>query len=326
VSEALQVVTRTNALSPFATHVWRSITQQLPLMSSLHSAINHNPRPRDFQRRLDPSRTAIWDLDWNRTFADCFLIKDRSTADHLVPVAQRVQSDGSLSVIDLAIGILQSGSVGSASTSPHACVRKTNLVILHLLTATGQGHHLEYDEQAKQFELRLIDLLHDLSAVDQSISSQQFMLFHDGSGYRFRPFGAMGAYRFDDDRLPDGTLWIARGDAIQPFTFFEEGAILELEELINRSAPERAFQEFFEAHSEFLLGLGPWKRAHSQLIIHGDDGRLIPDFFLERLDSNFVDICDLKRSNAELIRSQRNRNRFRDAIMEGVAQLDVYRS
>jgi len=73
--------------------------------------------------------------------------------------------------------------------------------------------------------------------------------------------------------------------------------------------------------------LGPYQNIHPQLVLHTDEGqRLIPDFFLERIDSDLSDICDLKRPTAELVRKQRHRTRFRDAVMEGVAQLDHYRN
>ena len=69
-----------------------------------------------------------------------------------------------------------------------------------------------------------------------------------------------------------------------------------------------------------------YSKLHPQVIIHEDSGsRLIPDFFLEKIDSDFCDICDLKRPTVELIRNQKNRTRFRATVMEAVAQLDNYR-
>jgi hypothetical protein len=101
----------------------------------------------------------------------------------------------------------------------------------------------------------------------------------------------------------------------------------ELEELINDQAPELKFQAFFEAHPEFLLALGEYGGLHSQLVVHEDQGgRFVPDFFLEKLDSGFADICDLKRANERLVRVQRRRTRFRDCVAEAIAQLDYYRN
>jgi hypothetical protein len=163
--------------------------------------------------------------------------------------------------------------------------------------------------------------------VDYSYCDQQWIMFHDGKQVRVRPFGAWGINQFGEAPLPDGSLWIARGDVIQPPTRFAEDKIQRLEYLINNDALERDFQAFFETNPEFLLALGQYKGIHPQLVLHEDDGGpLIPDFFLERLSSDFCDIVDLKRANVRLSRNQKSRHRFRDTIMEGVAQLEHYRN
>jgi antiviral defense system Shedu protein SduA len=74
------------------------------------------------------------------------------------------------------------------------------------------------------------------------------------------------------------------------------------------------------------LSLGNYAALHPQIVLHEDGGsRLIPDFFLEKMNSDFCDICDLKRPAQDLVRHQRHRTRFRDAVMEGIAQLAIYR-
>ena len=104
---------------------------------------------------------------------------------------------------------------------------------------------------------------------------------------------------------------------MQPPTRFATEALDELEYLINSSSKEEAFQKFFEVNPEFLLALGDYRSIHSQLVLHEDDGRrLVPDFFLEKMAGRFADIVDLKRANVELVRLQRNRVRFRDAVQE----------
>jgi hypothetical protein len=126
-----------------------------------------------------------------------------------------------------------------------------------------------------------------------------------------------------------GTGWLARGNAIQvpvEGSPFGTDALRELESLINSSASEPDFQRFFETHPEFLVALGPYATAHPQLILRREDGsKLIPDIFLERLDTDFCDVLDLKRATVDLVRRQRNRGRFRSTVMEGVAQLEEYR-
>lgn len=126
--------------------------------------------------------------------------------------------------------------------------------------------------------------------------------------------------------MPDGSLWVARGNTIEPATRFSEQSILALEDLINSDAKEQEFQYFFEENNEFLLAMGDYIKIHPQLIMSEDGGRQSrPDFFLEKMDSGFCDICDLKRPNKELVRYQKNRVRFRDAIMEAASQLTTYK-
>lgn len=168
--------------------------------------------------------------------------------------------------------------------------------------------------------------LQTIETADSSVGQQQLLLYHDGNKYRLSPFGMWGTYQLQEAPLPDGSLWVARTNVLQPVSRFAITGIEELQHLINTKAPEKAFQQFFESHSEFLLALGDYVSLHPQLILHEEGGtRLIPDFFLEKLNSDFCDICDLKKPTADLVRLQRNRIRFRDALREGIAQLETYR-
>jgi len=177
-----------------------------------------------------------------------------------------------------------------------------------------------------EFAAKAIAAFDRIYTTDSSAGQQQFVLYHDGRRTRLAPFGVFGAYQLDEAPLPDGSLWIARGNLIQPATRFSATAVLYLEDLINCGASEADFQRFFEEHPEFLLAFGDYVRLHPQVILTKDDGgRLIPDFFLEKINSDFCDICDLKLPTTELVRRQKNRPRFRDAVMEAVAQLTYYR-
>lgn len=76
-----------------------------------------------------------------------------------------------------------------------------------------------------------------------------------------------------------------------------------------------------------MLALGDYVKLHPQLMLAEDGGKILrPDFFLEKMDTGFCDICDLKRSNKDLVRHQKNRMRFRDSVMEAVAQLTTYKN
>lgn len=194
-----------------------------------------------------------------------------------------------------------------------------------LLHMAGKPIHM--GSENRWYLETLQGIVTNVEELDASYSSQQWILYHDGYNYKIKPFGVWSVNQLDESPLKDGSLWIARGNIIQPPSRFREDAINELEYLINRNALEKDFQDFFERNPEFLLTLGDYKGIHSQLVLHEDSSEaLIPDFFLEKINSNFCDIVDLKRANIELARHQRYRKRFRDAVMEGIAQLEYYRN
>jgi hypothetical protein len=219
--------------------------------------------------------------------------------------------------------MLESGFV----TNPFAGspVRHTNDVARYIAEARGLAEPGLWTAEVRRLAEDADTAFRHLSICDPALGSQQFVISLDDRQVRVQPFGAFGAFRLDDVRLSDGRLWLARSNVIQPSTTFSEESIHELEGLINGNAKESAFQRFFEANREFLLALGDYTNLHPQLVLHEDGGRLIPDFFLERVDSDLCDICDLKRPTISLVNSQRHRKRFRDMVMEGIAQLRTYR-
>jgi hypothetical protein len=154
-------------------------------------------------------------------------------------------------------------------------------------------------------------------------------MYWDGTRYKIGPFGASGIYQFSNEPLKDGSLWIARGNILQPIKRFTNEAFDELEFLINKDSKEVEFQKFFEKNPEFLLALGGGKyiNIHPQIVLHEDDGgRLIPDFLLEKINDHFCDICDLKLATQLLARHKHHRPGFRAAIYEAISQLEFYRN
>lgn len=236
----------------------------------------------------------------------------------LVKVAQEIASNGELRMEDMLIGPLE---------GEHTQWGLTKQIINSLISkARNSGSNAE---SASSLYLRLTHELRLIREIDASASEQQFVLSFDGKGYRLQPFGAWGAHLLEESPLADGSKWIARGNVLEPInesTSISNDSLVHLEDLINTGAQEADFQRFFEEHPHYVLMLGPYTSLHPQVILTEDDGsRLIPDFFLEKINSDFCDICDLKRPTAQLIRYQRNRFRFRDAVMEAVAQLETYR-
>ena len=122
---------------------------------------------------------------------------------------------------------------------------------------------------------------------------------------------------------------IYRDGLLQPIDAVLPGvstsAIDELESLINSvGAAERDFQVFFERNHFLLTGLD-FKTAHAQPILYKDDGsKLIPDFFLEKMEGGWDAIVDLKRANGDLVVRRRNRTYFHHHVQNAIAQLRFY--
>jgi len=154
-----------------------------------------------------------------------------------------------------------------------------------------------------------------------------FLIYHDGSQIRLRPFSQFNINQIDEPNSTHIDGWYGRGNVFNGFNNKVDSELLILEDLINSNAKEIEFQKFFENYPKFLLLLGNYQKLHPHLILTEDGGsKLIPDFFLEKIDSDFCDILDLKRPMKYLIRNQKNRIRFRDCVMEAVAQVTHYRN
>ncbi len=322
--QALEVVTRKGRTATQG-HLWASLNRSFPALAQLYGQLGFEL----FDKLSDYWPNEVWKLhegkhyrpSWTELFREIFSIVDRVGGNHS-PTETRfaVEVSGRVSSIDLTTTVIESGWI---SKLYHR--RATNLVLRGLERGAGLDETRFWDWPAEEFTRRVKGILRGIQQADQSFGAQQFILSHDGTRYRIRPFGYFGSYQLQEEPLEDGSLWIARGNVVQPLERFTPSAIDHLESLINSGAEEAAFQAFFEANPEFLLALGDYVTLHPQLVLSGDDGSLVPDFFLEKMNSDFVDICDLKRPTAELVRLQRNRVRFRDTLMEAVAQLETYR-
>lgn len=326
--QALEVVTRAGR-TPTAAHVWARLAESVPAIHQLYDTlgISFDGVPTHWPPRsiiLDPYSHDVDAIDWMRLLQRIFCIEDAVTgAFRHTAASEHVAREGTITVRELATSLFQAGRI---SRHPQGPQRMTNLAFRALARGAGLEEPRYWTQEVDSFASRAVATFDQIYASDPSCGSQQFILYFDARTVRIAPFGVFGAYRLQEAPLPDGSLWIARGNLVQPARRFTSDAISHLEQLINTAAPEAQFQKFFEEHPEFLLALGDYVRLHPQVVLTEDTGSsLIPDFFLEKINSTFCDICDLKRPTAELVRNQRNRRRFRDAVMEAVAQLTYYR-
>jgi tetratricopeptide (TPR) repeat protein len=320
--QALQVVGRRG--SPTVLHVWGALQQRIPGLAAILEDLGLGAEV--FEAFPEP-RAATQDIEkakWAFLLRRSFTIESQRDWHYELTgaVSGARDSDGYLGCERIAASLLEAGQRkpdGKRTVSP---------VLGTLARSAGFSRPNSWTPETQTLCRALSLRLQELERVDPSCDSQQFVIYAGpGSEVKVEPFGALGAYRLAEDPLRDGSQWIARANAIdRSGSYFADWEIAELETLINRGALERDFQSFFEEHPNFLLALGDYVRLHPQLVLHEEDGgKLIPDFFLEKLNSSYVDICDLKRPTMELMRRQARRDRFRDGVMEAVAQVKRYR-
>lgn len=311
--QALEV-TRMYRRTPSPAAIWTQLERTLPAISSMYETLRISPTFRSPAYPIDLDVQDLDLLDYQKLMEWIFVVHGFESRPRLSDAGMHIQLTGKITVQDLVLAILQSGR------------QRANLPIRRMAEGTPLGKKTVWTDGLRRLAEEATNTFGRLYECDPSYGDQQFILYHDGRNVRVQPFATAGLHRLQEAPLPDGSLWIARGNTLQPSKRFSEKAITGLEDLINRNAKEADFQQFFEQHSEFLLAFGEYVKLHPQLVLAEDDGRsLIPDFFLEKMDSGFCDICDLKRPTAQLVRYQHNRHRFRDAVMEAVAQLGAYK-
>jgi hypothetical protein len=327
VTQAFAVTTRRGS-RPNLTHVWAALAQSWPAVWRMYAALGHDgeyhpPLPRVLQR-LDATSDSWLELEWDRTHRGVFGGGHGGTGSLTSAASEAVRS-GRLGGDLLAASILEVENFSHLLQGRSPGGRRTSPVIRHLSRATGLGGQVRYTPEVASMRDAAVAILRSTVRLDAANGSQQFFLYQDEDRIRFRPYGVFGLHAPGAQRDPDDGP-TARVNVVQQSGIFADDEIEEFEDLINSDARESVFQQFLEKHPHLLTSLGPYLRAHAHVAMTDDTGsRLIPDFFLERSDRALADICDLKRANVELVRRQKNRNRFSGAIQEAVAQLSHYR-
>ena len=171
-------------------------------------------------------------------------------------------------------------------------------------------------------ELRRIVI--SLKDIEQSYDDQKLIIYWDGNAFRVRSFDLINGYQII--KSEGSELFIAKANLIDHSTLFFSEEVEEFEWLINKpDVSELEIQKFLERNPKFLLGV-EYKNLHAQLTLHRlDEIDLRPDFFLEKITSNFCDIVDLKLPNERLIIRKKNRVHFSAKLTEAMAQLREYR-
>lgn len=142
----------------------------------------------------------------------------------------------------------------------------------------------------------------------------------------FRAVSVLGDFPM---RASDGALVGNRGlltHLKEKFGIFTPDEIAELEEMIrNPKVSERDFQKFFESHLHFFRRWDHREVYPQVYLSRHEQGPLVPDFILTNPEIQRATVVELKLPKPKLIRHQRNRDRFADAVMEARSQLLEYR-
>jgi len=154
----------------------------------------------------------------------------------------------------------------------------------------------------------------------------QYVLCIEEGEIVFRAISVLGDFPM---RASDGAIIGNRGlltHLKENFGVFTTDETAELEEMIrNPKASEKDFQNFFEAHPHFFRRWD-YREVYPQVYLtRQDQGPLVPDFILTNPKVQQATVVELKLPKPKLIRRQRNRDRFTDAIMEARSQLLEYR-
>jgi hypothetical protein len=182
---------------------------------------------------------------------------------------------------------------------------------------------VKYKSIVDSHKTDLVKNLSLTSTLSQNINNQNYVIYYDGENYRVRPFGLYSYISLENTPKFDII------NTIQDNSLFNNESIDELEFLINRlSSSEKDFQVFFERNPLFLTLLGNYSKIHPHIIlkdeVNGTKG--IPDFFFEKIGTNFCDVCDLKKPNVELVKTVLKYPQFRDKVFSSLAQLSNYRN
>jgi hypothetical protein len=175
---------------------------------------------------------------------------------------------------------------------------------------------------------KIEDEIKRLHHFEPFIENIQFCLNIEQDKITLTPFDFLNTYAlFHDDRRKDERIYLANVQKPSQLPLFFHEEIEELNWIINKSnVTEYDLQKFFETHQHFLLG-SDYKNLHSQVVITNDTGdKMIPDFFVERIGSNYADIIDLKKPNDKLIVGSKNRRGFSASLSSALNQLREYRN
>jgi hypothetical protein len=191
----------------------------------------------------------------------------------------------------------------------------------------GSAFHELINSRGITFE-KIENEIKRLHHFEPFIEQIQFCMHIEQDKITFAPLNFLNTYGIlDDASAKGGRIYLANVQKPLQLPLFFQEEIEELNWLINKpNVIEDDLQRFFEAHQHFLLG-SDYKNLHSQVVLTDNtEHEMIPDFFVERIGTNYSDIIDLKKPNEKLIVGSENRRGFSANLSSALNQLREYRN
>lgn len=233
-------------------------------------------------------------------------------------IGRKVEISGRLDEIDIFTACLQSGRTALIANDTTRTV----------LESIGLIQDIFVDPEGEDFLTKVENDCSSIISMDPSYGNQQFVLYFDEKNkFRIHAFGSSVLGILDDVARQEGPFTF-RGGIIQKShgsVLYSHDLIAEFEDIVNsQTANESDYQRFFESNPHFLSGLD-YGRVHAQPILFKDEGgRLIPDFFMEQMNSKWSAILDLKKPYESMVIRRRNRVYFAQWVQEAISQLQYY--
>ena len=139
---------------------------------------------------------------------------------------------------------------------------------------------------------------------------------------RIMPFDDYGSKQYE---LKNGIYQKTNYGFYNPNPIWNESIIETLEYYIERNELENVFQYFFDLYPSFILD-DLHVKAVPHPILSNEKGRTLkPDFVVQKINSNNLDIIELKRPIKNLAIGSDTRPSFCSELKKGIAQLKEYR-
>jgi hypothetical protein len=157
------------------------------------------------------------------------------------------------------------------------------------------------------------------------IHSEKLMFYLDNEFKKIKIL-PVDYYGIDQYEYKNGIYQKINYGFSNPNPIWNESIIETLEYYIEKNELENVFQYFFELYPSFILD-DLHVKSIPQPILSNYNGRLLkPDFVVQKINSENIDIIEIKRPIKKILSGNDNRPYFCNELEKGIAQLNDYRN